>query len=62
MKKIIIILAITFMLAASAQALNCMQPVKPLLPLKPYWCNGTWTQVLQCDQYCNCQWVPMCIE
>jgi len=43
-------------------ALNCMTPIKPLLPLKPIWCGGTWTLILHCDQRCNCQWVPTCLE
>ena len=43
-------------------ALNCIKPIKPILPIKPIWCTGTWTLILQCDQFCNCEWVPMCIE
>lgn len=43
-------------------AFNCLKPLKPLLPLKPLWCNGTWTQMLECDQYCNCMWKPVCLE
>jgi len=42
--------------------LNCIQPIKPILPIKPIWCSGTWTFILQCDQYCNCRWVPTCIQ
>jgi len=43
-------------------ALNCIKPIKPILPIKPIWCTGTWTLILQCDQYCNCVWVPTCVE
>lgn len=43
-------------------ALNCIKPIKPILPIKPIWCSGEWKLVLQCDQYCNCVWIPMCLE
>jgi len=43
-------------------ALNCIKPIKPILPIKPIWCTGTWALILQCDQYCNCEWVPTCLE
>ena len=43
-------------------ALNCIKPIKPILPIKPVWCSGTWTQVLRCDQYCNCVWEPVCLQ
>ena len=43
-------------------ALNCIKPIKPILPIKPIWCTGEWKLVLQCDQYCNCVWIPMCLE
>ncbi|OQB44632.1 MAG: hypothetical protein BWY02_02784 [bacterium ADurb.Bin157] len=43
-------------------ALNCIKPIKPILPIKPIWCTGKWTLILECDQYCNCVWVPTCIE
>ena len=36
---------------------SCLPPLKPLLPLKPLSCNGTWTQIL-----INCQWVAVCIN
>lgn len=41
---------------------NCMEPMKPMLPMKPYWCTGSWELVLQCDSMCNCRWVPMCFR
>jgi hypothetical protein len=42
--------------------LNCLEPLKPILPIKPLWCNGLWTQILECNQYCNCEWRPVCLE
>ena len=41
---------------------TCFRPFKPFLPFKPFWCTGTWLLILNCDQYCNCVWVPTCIE
>lgn len=41
---------------------NCLEPLKPILPIKPLWCNGVWTQILECNQYCNCEWRPVCLE
>lgn len=42
--------------------LQCLEPLKPLLPLRPVWCSGQWTQILECDQLCNCVWRPVCIQ
>ena len=41
---------------------RCIEPFKPFLPFKPLWCQGKWTQILQCDQNCNCMWVPVCLQ
>jgi len=43
-------------------ALNCIKPIRPILPIKPVWCSGTWTQILRCDQNCNCIWEPVCLQ
>ncbi len=43
-------------------AMNCMKPMKPMLPMKPMWCSGTWTQILRCDQNCNCLWEAVCLQ
>ena len=45
-------------------ASNCIRPIKPILPIKPYWCQGTWTLILHCEPFpvCNCVWVPTCLE
>lgn len=45
-----------------AVASRCIEPIKPLKSLKPYWCQGDWVQVLECDQYCHCSWIERCIE
>ncbi len=37
-------------------AMNCMKPMKPM------WCSGTWTQILRCDQNCNCMWEAVCLQ
>lgn len=41
---------------------RCLQPFKPMLPIKPFWCRGTWTQILRCDQRCNCYWEAVCLQ
>ncbi len=41
---------------------NCIQPIKPIKPIKPVWCSGTWTQILRCDQNCNCIWEAVCLQ
>lgn len=41
---------------------RCLQPMKPFLPIKPLWCTGTWTQVLNCDTNCNCHWETVCLQ
>ncbi len=42
--------------------MNCMKPMKPMMPMKPMWCSGTWTQILRCDQSCNCVWEAVCLQ
>ena len=61
MKKLILFLLVLFIWNA-AEARQCIQPIKPIKPIKPIWCTGAWVQILQCDQYCNCEWVPTCIN
>lgn len=36
---------------------SCVPPVRPILPIRPVSCLGTWTQILV-----NCQWVAVCIN
>lgn len=69
---VFIIISAAFALSANANKVNtiadmqvygrCLQPMKPFLPMKPLWCNGTWTQILRCDQNCNCRWEAVCLQ
>lgn len=43
-------------------AINCIEPIRPILPIKPYWCTGAWTQILECTPTCQCQWRPVCLQ
>lgn len=43
-------------------AMNCIKPIKPIMPIKPISCSGTWTLILECDQNCNCEWRPICLQ
>ena len=43
-------------------AQNCLRPIKPIPSIKPIWCTGSWTQILECDRNCNCQWREVCIN
>ena len=60
MKKLMIVLFVLAM-AVGAYA-YCIQPIRPIIPIKPVWCHGTWTQILECDPYCNCVWRAVCIQ
>lgn len=43
-------------------AQGCLESIKPILPIKPASCYGTWTQVLVCTPQCQCQWQAVCLQ
>ncbi len=60
--KLLVVAVVVFSGLGGADASRCMAPIKPILPIKPMWCQGHWTQILECDQRCSCEWKPTCIE
>lgn len=41
---------------------RCIEPIRPMLPMKPFWCQGQWVQQLVCDGNCNCYWQAVCLQ
>ena len=40
----------------------CIKPIKPIPTIKPIWCTGTWTQILECTPSCYCVWREVCLN
>ena len=40
----------------------CIEPIKPIQSIKPYWCSGVWTQILECTPKCQCVWREVCLQ
>lgn len=44
-------------------AQNCpIKPIRPIPTMKPLWCTGTWTMILECTPNCDCVWREVCLN